>query len=232
MIPKAIADLSRAVAGPLPGSAAQYEMAPAHRAGPEITSNPPAEARHAAVLLLLYPGAGPDSAALPHISHEHLHIPMMLRPARTGPHSGQISFPGGAREAHDEDLQATALRESEEELSIRPHDVQVLGQLSQLYVPPSGYLVSPYVGWSERRPDFVPDPREVDRILEIPLAHLLEPANRQSETREFERGPIQVPYFSFSESDEEGPGEHKIWGASAMILAELLAILDNGHSID
>ena len=192
-------------------------MAPGNRAGPEVTLNPPANARPAAILILFYPHENSG--------RELLNLPMMLRPERTGPHSGQISFPGGAHEALDENLQATALRESEEELSIRPHDVQVLGQLSPLYVPPSGYLVSPYVGWSERRPDFVPDPREVDRILEIPLTHLLEPANRQSETREFGRGPIQVPYFSFSETGAEGSREYKIWGASAMILAELLAIM-------
>ncbi|MEQ9365377.1 MAG: CoA pyrophosphatase [Leptospirales bacterium] len=217
MPPKTIASLARAVAGPLPGPAAQYQMAPGHRAGPEVTANPPQNARLAAVLILLYIKDAQTAPGSP----GDFHIPMMLRPARTGPHSGQISFPGGARELHDPDLAATALRESEEELSIVPADVRIVGALSKIYVPPSGYLVSPYVGWSMRRPDFIPDPREVDQILEIPLAHLLDPANRASEERDTQWGRTRVPYFSFSENERE----HKIWGASAMILSELLAVL-------
>ncbi|MCR9141354.1 MAG: CoA pyrophosphatase [bacterium] len=241
--PKSLDLLARDLDGNLPGSDAQYRMAPDHRAGPEVTAHPPSDARQAAVLILLYPQAdnaqahtdsartrtslANDRKATPvntPTSLHDFHIPMMLRPARSGPHSGQISFPGGAYEkAHDPDLQATALRESEEELAIRPDEVQILGELSQLYVPPSGYLVSPYVGWSAGRPDFVPDPREVDRILEIPLADLLDPTKRLSEEREIQRGLVRVPYFSFREGDDE----FKIWGASAMILSELLAVIES-----
>ena len=150
---------------------------------------------------------------------------MMLRPARSGPHSGQVSFPGGAHEAQDADLRETALRESEEELGIRPADVQILGALSNIYVRPSRYLVTPYVGWSDRRPDFVPEPGEVAGILEIPFAHLNNAQNRRSEERELGGQKIMVPYFSYY--DEIAQHEYKIWGASAMMLGELLATLNS-----
>lgn len=227
--------LASALAAPLPGATAQYQMAPAHRPGPEASNYPPADARRAAVLILFYPdenhthensaGEGGDPRKLSpegSLLSASYRIPMMLRPARTGPHSGQISFPGGAYEKnHDRDLRETALRESEEELGIRPANVEVLGALSNLYVAPSGYLVTPYVGWSERRPEFVLDPREVDQVLEIPVAHLIDPAHRKQEIRELKWGLTNVPYFSFPEHETE----HKIWGASAMMLAELLAVL-------
>ncbi len=199
--------LRRALSSPLPGAAAQYTMAPDHRPGPEIGLSSPEDAKLAAVLILFYP----------HPDDETVHIPMMRRPDNTGPHSRQISFPGGAYEEHDSDLRETALRESEEELGIRPADVEVLGELTQLYVPPSGYLVSSYVGWSDRRPDFVPDPREVDEILEIPVDIFLDATNRAYEHREMPRGRTKVPFFKFQQD--------KIWGASAMMLGELTALL-------
>ncbi len=192
-------------------------MAPGHRPGPEVSLQPPADAKLAAVLLLLYPA---DDAVSSTPGEPALYVPMMKRPPRTGPHSGQISFPGGAHEPEDADLEQTALRESEEELGILPTNVRILGRLSQLYVPPSGFLVSPYVGWSDTRPDFQPDPREVDRVLEIPLAHLMASDTRRSEERDWPGGPSTVPFFHFAEPDRE----HKIWGASAMMMAEFLAV--------
>lgn len=226
------AQLQTALAAPLPGTAAQYSMAPGYRPGPEAMPQAPESARRAAVLILFYRGeaaqdaneAGAPEANEPHAPGDApcrhpLHLPMMLRPDRSGPHSRQISFPGGAREAGDADLSATALRESEEELGIRPEDVRILGRLTEIYVAPSAYLVTPYVGWSDRRPDFVPDPREVDAILEIPLRHLRDPANRRDDEKVDTRyGRLPVPCFAF--------GEHRIWGASAMMLGELLAVLE------
>lgn len=194
-------------------------MAPGHRPGPEVNLQPPVDAKLAAVLLLVYPADSPQIASA---DETRLYLPMMKRPPRSGPHSGQISFPGGAHEAEDAGLEQTALRESEEELGIQPADVRVLGRLSRLYVPPSGFLVSPYVGWSDARPNFRPDPREVAAVLEIPLAHLMAPETRQSEERERPGGASTVPFFQFTEPDRE----HKIWGASAMMMAEFLAIVD------
>lgn len=193
-------------------------MAPGHRPGPEVNLQPPADAKLAAVLLLVYPTDSPKIASA---GETRLYLPMMKRPPRSGPHSGQISFPGGAHEPEDANLEQTALRESEEELAIRAENVRVLGRLSQLYVPPSGFLVSPYVGWSDARPNFRPDPREVAAVLEIPLAHLMAPETRQSEERDWPGGPSTVPYFRFAEADRE----HKIWGARAMMMAEFLAVL-------
>lgn len=191
----------------LPGADAQYEMAPDHRAGPEATFHPPADARVAAVLILIYE----------HV--DGLYIPMMQRPPNTGPHSRQISFPGGAFENTDPDLIYTALRESAEEMGIEPERVRILGQLSRLYVPPSNYLVYPFLGWSRERPNFRPDPVEVEEVLEISLTDLLDRSNRQKEERLHKGSSIQVPYFAIN--------GRKIWGASAMMMSELLAILEN-----
>lgn len=228
MIPESIAQIAHEINRQLPGSAAQYRMAPGNRAGAEVNLNPPDDARLAAVLILFYPVLSPRSDTetnRPAQPGTRLHIPMMIRPARTGPHSGQISFPGGAHESVDENLQETALRESQEEMGIHPANVHVLGTLSKIFVPPSGYLVTPYVGWSEARPNFVADPGEVEQILEIPVNHLLEPGNRKSEERDTKWGRTQIPFFAFQQNGTNAT-EHKIWGASAMILSELLTILD------
>ena len=131
-------------------------------------------------------------------------------------HKGQISLPGGAREG-DESLQATALRETCEELNACPDTVEVLGRLSPLYIPPSGFLINPFVAYSAARPSFRPDPREVAELIETPLSLLLDPATVKREEWTLRGTAVDVPFF-----DIYG---HKVWGATAMVLGELVTML-------
>jgi 8-oxo-dGTP pyrophosphatase MutT (NUDIX family) len=131
-------------------------------------------------------------------------------------HRGQISFPGGSLDP-GEDAVTAALREGWEELAIDPARVEVLGALSPLYIPPSGFCIYPTVANAAARPDFVPNPNEVAEIIEAPLAHLLAPDTRQEEVWEIRGAPVRVPFYAV--------GHHKVWGATAMVLCELLALL-------
>lgn len=145
---------------------------------------------------------------------------MIQRPADSGPHSGQISFPGGAVELQDESLAHTALRETWEEIGIPAGDVRVLGALSPLYVAPSNFQVYPFVGRLQRKPEFRPDPREVARVLEFRLRDILAPENLHMEEWELHGNKVRVPHFA--------AGGAVIWGASAMILSEMAAVI---HSV-
>ena len=131
-------------------------------------------------------------------------------------HPGQISFPGGRREP-EEDLLQTALRESEEEIGLSSRDVRIIGRLSPLFVPPSRFHVFPFVGVIEGVPVLKPDSDEVTSIILADIAQLCDPRSRSTETRTFEGRNVEIPYF-----DLDG---HKIWGATAMMIAELVEIL-------
>ncbi len=98
-----------------------------------------------------------------------IYFPLILRPAYDGVHSGQVAFPGGRYEKTDENLIRTALREAQEEIGLRLNDVKVLGILTELFIPASNFYVLPVVATIPYRPDFYPDPREVEDIFEIKL---------------------------------------------------------------
>lgn len=189
---------------PLLGRAAQLEMAVRPRPGdrPDLPSPCP---REAAVLMLLYPHQG------------ELMLPLTQRTDTVEIHRGQISLPGGAREPHDRDFAHTALRETCEELGIPEDAVQLLGALSPLYIPPSQFCVYPYVGYVSAPPSLHPDPAEVAAVIEVPLRHLLEPDTRQVEVHWRNNQRFEVPIYRIA--------EQKVWGATAMMLAELVALL-------
>lgn len=157
----------------------------------------------AAVMALFYP-AGRRSQLV-----------FIKRNAYDGPHSAQISFPGGARENGDPSLQHTAIRETREELGINGK-MEVLGSLTPLYIPVSNFMVYPFVGCLFDAPVFNPDPSEVQYVVEASLEALLDPINRGSETLFHHEMPIEAPYYRV--------GKEKIWGATAMILSELLQL--------
>lgn len=189
---------------PLPGRDAQYQMAPRPRPGGEFADAPHADARHGGVLALLYP-------------HDaQVFLPLILRPTYPGVHSGQIGFPGGGYEPADDDLTATALRETYEEIGVHASRYTVLGHLTTLYVSPSNYLVQPTVGWIDYRPEFNLDPYEVAALIEAPLLTLLNPSARRTEPWTLRGREVEVPYFAVD--------EHAIWGATAMMLNELLTL--------
>ncbi len=190
----------QALAQPRPGLRAQLGMSPRPRAS--ITINTPARA--GGVLLLLYPRDG------------RLHLVLTRRAEHLPSHKGQISLPGGARDP-GESFEETALREAHEELDVDRAGIQVLGQLTPLYISPSNYCIRPVVGYAPSRPAFRPDPAEVAEVLEVPLADLLDPSTVQEEDWNLRGLQVRVPFFAVK--------EHKVWGATAMVLAEFVELV-------
>jgi 8-oxo-dGTP pyrophosphatase MutT (NUDIX family) len=131
-------------------------------------------------------------------------------------HSGQISLPGGSQEP-GESLRETALREACEEIGAACAGVDVIGQLSTIYIPPSNFLVTPTVGYVDRRPDFHCDSREVAELIEVPLSTLFDRDVVKREPWSLRGVTVEVPFYQI--------GTHKVWGATAMILSEFSMLL-------
>jgi len=199
--------LERALRAPLPGSNAHSKMVNYDRPSVEAAMRKNIGAKQSAVLLLLYP------------KNEQLHTLLMLRTKYKGVHSAQISFPGGKKEEYDVDLKATALRETEEEIGIRTNNLKVLGQLSEVFIPPSGFLVTPFVAYTDDPGEFIPEPLEVDELIEVSIDHLMNDANiKQKEIFvQSINSNINAKYF-----DVKG---HVVWGATAMMISELREII-------
>ena len=195
--------LAARLASPLPGPmvGSRFESKP--RFGRHYDCAPP-DARQAAVLILLYP------------HQDRWHLPLTLRPADLPDHPGQISLPGGAIEPGESGSQA-ALREFHEELGDPTLELRVLGHLSPLYVHASNFRVEPWVAVAPRRPQWSPSRIEVAQLLEVPLDHLLDPANLGCHERQYQGQSYVAPHFAWK--------DHSIWGCTCMILGELVTIL-------
>ncbi len=217
-MPLTIARLREALNRPLPGLPTQMGMASRPRPGTDRILDPNLDCRRAGVLVLLYPlGRAMHLGGASHVAEEDdLCLVLTRRTDALDNHRGQISFPGGSLDP-GETAQAAAIREAWEELGVNGNGLEVLGPLSPLYIPPSGFCIYPTVAYSPQRPAFVPNPAEVAEVLEVSLAHLLDPATRQEETWELRGLPVRVPFYVV--------GHHKVWGATAMVLCELLAVL-------
>jgi 8-oxo-dGTP pyrophosphatase MutT (NUDIX family) len=199
-----IDDVKRAMQRPLLGLEAQARMAPPYgRDQIAVMLNPPA-CKQAGVLILLYPLDG------------QLCFPLTRRPESVEYHKGQISLPGGSQE-NGESLYQTALREAQEEVGVAADSVELVGQLSQLYVPPSNFCIRPFVGYVAQRPNFEIEAVEVAELIEAPLGALFDPAIARVEDWEIRGGVWPIPFYQF--------GPHKVWGATAMILSEFAAML-------
>ncbi len=158
--------------------------------------------RQSAVILLIFPWKNVWSTLF------------IVRPEYDGVHSAQLGFPGGKKEEGDDDLQTTALRETNEEVGIRPDQIEVIGTLSEIFIPPSNFIVHPFVGLIRSEPEFIPDKREVAELLIEPLDHFFrEPAvlMKKIYLKNFQV-EIDAPCF-----DVQG---RILWGATAMILQE------------
>ncbi len=191
----------------LPGEEAHMEMAVLNRPTVAALKKLQKEPKRSAVLVLLYP------------VNSEAHFCLIQRPVYNGTHSGQIAFPGGKMEPEDDTLKETALREAWEEVGVIQEDVQILSELSQVYIPPSNFLVNPYIGFCDYRPKFKPQPSEVAAILEVPVHDLLNEDNvKQKKMKMSANGMVlNTPYFELS--------NQVVWGATAIMLAELKVIV-------
>lgn len=192
--------------GALPGAEAQYKMSAMGRRTRVSETFGTKAHKVGAVLILLYPHQG------------DLLFPLTQRHTYKGAHSGQVSLPGGKIEPQDVGTDATALRETHEEIGVAPEHVRLLGKLTELYIPPSNFLVHPYVGYAEQRPEMKKDDFEVAELFEGNIKSLLD-ENTVEETKVPIPGnmKIKTPYFNIHEK--------VVWGATAMILSELRELL-------
>jgi len=201
-----IEQLKRNMQIALPGLKAMLKMAPPFREELIARTLTRAQPRMAAVLVPIT------------IKNQQIHIILTKRSTYPGVHSAQVSFPGGSKEQEDEHLQATALRETQEELRLKDSQIELLGALTPIYIPPSNYWVHPFAGILHNPPiEWKPQAEEVAQVLEPSLRQLLEPGIRVKKQTQTSEGSQEVPGFQL--------GQHFIWGATAMMLEEFLCLI-------
>jgi len=191
----------------LPATFAHIKMAPKGRIEElknfDLTTKTP---RIAAVMMLFYPKNGKT------------HLVLIVRNAYNGVHSSQIAFPGGKYEATDSSFEETALRETHEEVGIFPDKIKVIKHFTPMYIPPSNFLVHPFLGIAKEELSFYPDIREVADIIELPLSVFLNDEIIIETTLSTSyAAEVLVPAFNIQ--------NHIVWGATAMILSELREVL-------
>ena len=192
----------------LPGMESHLKMTPFRK----MTNDIPVNRREGAVMMMIYPKNG------------ELYFPLIQRQEYKGVHSNQVSFPGGKVEEFDENLYHTALRETEEEIGINKAEINKIGEMSQIYIPPSNFLVSAFLTFHQELPQFIKEEKEVKEILEIPVSSVLDSNNIKSTKVEIGNGQkLTTPYFDLHEK--------VVWGATAAILSEFKAIF-NGLTND
>ena len=205
---KVISFLEGRLIQPLPGPEAHRRAIPRDRVSERLGHEQPTNPRLGGILILLFPDE--DNQTI---------FPLIQRPDYPGTHGGQVSFPGGKYEDHDQSLVATALRETHAEIGVSPGTIKVIGTLTNIYIPPSNFQVTPVVGYLSNRPEFRRDPVEVDEILEVSLDQLMDRSLHKLIDVEVRGTRLpNTPYFDFH--------ERVVWGATAMILSELHHILE------
>jgi len=193
---------------PLPAESSQFKMAPPFRM--ELLKKYKEEMKHAkkaGVLALFYPNESKET-----------YLALILRKEYSGVHSAQVGFPGGKLEESDNSLEDAALRETFEEIGVPINSIEVLTQLTQVYIPPSNFYVQPFFGISRTIPKFIKDDAEVEDIIQVPLIHFMDDAIIVSEKVSTSyKLKVEVPAFNLN--------EHIVWGATAMILSEIKDLL-------
>jgi 8-oxo-dGTP pyrophosphatase MutT (NUDIX family) len=188
----------------LPGTQVQWMMAGSDRLVKDFPKVPGPDARIAGVLILLWPDNG------------MVHTVFMQRPDYVGFHGGQISFPGGKQEPADENIIMTAFREASEEAGLNTESIEVAGLLTPLFIPVSNTIVTAVVGCSNEPPVFRPDPQEVDHLIIADLQSFLDPRIIKTKPMELRGESYIIRYFGYR--------DYVIWGATAMMLNELIEI--------
>ncbi|MBL7826569.1 MAG: CoA pyrophosphatase [Saprospiraceae bacterium] len=195
---------------PLPGIEAQLKMTFAWRAEQlKLNPDPPADAKTACVLMMLWQ------------KESDWHTVLIQRTQNPRDrHSGQVSFPGGRHEKNDGALSETALREAEEEVGISKNQVEIIGRLTQLYIPVSNFVVHPFVGVLHDASDFNAQPGEVDAIYTPSVKHFQQPQNKTTKELVVGTGALlnDVPCYLVDEK--------AVWGATAMIISEFLEAIN------
>lgn len=191
---------------PLPGKRAHERMAPHPKIneGEGIHPSPPILS---SVMILFFP------------YREDWAIPFIKRTRDGSHHSGQIAFPGGKMDECDLNSRCTALRECYEEIGIQADDISIMGRLSDIYIPLSNFNITPFVGTIAKKPTFVVSPDEVEEVITIPINELFDPANKISRLLQRNGHKIVAPGYRI--------GKHFIWGATAMMIAELEVLINN-----
>ena len=187
----------------LPGKAAQEKML----TRPKIPVNIPRFERKcipAGVLLLLFP------------DNDNIHFFLTLRTETVDHHKGQISFPGGVQE-HNETLEHTALRETMEEIGIKPESISMIGKLTPLFIPVTGFEIFPFIGWSDNKPVTKAQDKEVKKIIVASISDLIDEQNHKIKKTKIRNIPVSMPYYDLN-------GE-TVWGATSMILSEFKTII-------
>lgn len=192
---------------PLPGLEAHLEMMPIARDEKFLFPEFDVDPVKSAVLLLFYQ----DNAG-------RIKFPLIQRPTYNGAHSGQVGLPGGKAERTDKNIIQTALREASEEIGIIAEQVNVIGKLSDLHISVSNFIVTPVIGVTHSRPEFIPEPEEVVAVIESDLDDIVNPEKRKTGVvTAGGKFKVHTPYIDI--------GDRIVWGATAMILNELSKIV-------
>lgn len=193
--------LNQIVDAPLPGSKAHYKLAPVNREKLDISKLDISKVKRAAVAALFFN------------LNDSPHLVLTLRNTYPGVHSGQISFPGGKKEEGDQNFKETALRETCEEIGIAKSQITLHRDLSELYIPPSNFLVQPFLGTIDSYPQFIAEEKEVNKILKLDFNKFLDYGSIRDSSIDMGKYSMKVPAFSIE--------EYTIWGATAMMISEL-----------
>ena len=190
----------------LPGWNAHEKLSPPYREKYDLEMIKRTNPRVAAVMILLYENEFGD-----------IEFPITMRVSYDGAHSNQFSLPGGQFEESDISLDQTAIRETVEELGVFDEDIEVIKQLSEIFIPPSNFLVYPFIGVHHGQPNFIPEEAEVEYVIPLDLEAFLD-AEPESFVKEFSGHKVDIPGYNIGD-------EEYIWGATAMILEEFKDVL-------
>ncbi|WMI64461.1 CoA pyrophosphatase [Aestuariibaculum sp. YM273] len=193
---------------PLPAESAQFKMVPTFRREElRLEREAVKQARQAGVMALFYPDRSYTT-----------HIILILRKTYKGVHSAQVGFPGGKLEDDDPSIEAAAVRETFEEVGVPQHSINVLRQLTEVYIPPSNFYVFPFIGFCHETPQFIKQDEEVEALIEVALSDFLDDTNVIAKTVQTSYSPeVEVPAFKLN--------NHVVWGATAMMLSEVKDLL-------